>query len=42
MTQLTEAQQSLIGTLLILSVMYFIASIVCLMWAYFSFRGGFK
>lgn len=40
MSELTEAQQSFIGTLLILSVMYFIISIVCLMWAYF--RWGFK
>lgn len=40
MTQLTEAQQGYVVTLVILSVIYFIASFVCLLWAYF--RWGFK
>lgn len=40
MSTLTEAQQGYVVTLLILSVIYFIASIVFLMWAYF--RWGFK
>lgn len=40
MSTLTEAQQGYVFTLLILSAIYFIMSIVCLMWAYF--RWGLK
>lgn len=40
MSDLTETQQQLVFTMMILSAIYFTASIVLLLWAYF--RWGFK